>query len=65
MMTITNEYTLIRQIAKEFHLPIRPCKECLGEGEIWVFNGGSTDPEACLRCEGSGYTKIQQAKNNK
>lgn len=46
----------IKRIAKEFHLPIKPCPECDGEGMVSYFCGGVGDvDESCPECRAKGY----------
>ena len=49
----------IKELKKEFNLPIEVCPNCEGDGEITTFCGHDVT-EWCGICEGKGYIKEKQ-----
>jgi len=52
---------VIKNLKKEFNLPIKVCDDCLGDGTITTFCGHDF-VEYCRTCEGKGYIKIKKGE---
>ena len=49
----------IKELKKEFNLPIEVCPDCTGDGEITTFCGHDVT-EWCRTCDGKGYIKEEK-----
>lgn len=49
----------IKNLKKDFNLPIEVCKQCDGDGEISTFCGHEV-MENCSNCKGKGYLRMNQ-----